>query len=30
VRAGVVTTPALFSGGRMYSGRIDDATLDGL
>jgi protein-disulfide isomerase len=30
VRAGVVTTPALFCGGRMYSGRIDDATLDGL
>lgn len=28
VRAGVVTTPTLFAGGRMYAGRIDPAVLD--
>lgn len=28
VRAGVVTTPALFAGGRSYAGRLDDATLE--
>lgn len=30
VRAGVVTTPTLFAGGRMYAGRIDDEALDAL
>jgi 2-hydroxychromene-2-carboxylate isomerase len=30
VRAGVVTTPTLFADGRMYAGRIESATLDGL
>lgn len=29
VRAGVVTTPTLFAGGRMYAGRIDEAALGG-
>ena len=28
VRAGVVTTPTLFSGGLMYTGRIDTHTLE--
>jgi protein-disulfide isomerase len=27
VRAGVVTTPTLFAGGRMYAGQIDSETL---
>ena len=27
VRAGVVTTPTVFSGGRMYAGRFDPAVL---
>jgi protein-disulfide isomerase len=30
VRAGVVTTPTLFAGGRMYAGRIDAEVLDAL
>jgi protein-disulfide isomerase len=30
IRAGVVTTPTLFAGGRMYAGRIDSHTLEGL
>jgi protein-disulfide isomerase len=30
VRAGVVTTPTLFAGGRIYAGRIDAEILDGL
>jgi protein-disulfide isomerase len=30
VRAGVVTTPTLFAGGRMYAGRIDDRVLEEL
>ena len=30
VRAGVVTTPTLFTGGRMYAGRIDDGVLEAL
>ena len=30
VRTGVVTTPTLFAGGRMYAGRIDDRVLEGL
>jgi protein-disulfide isomerase len=30
VRAGVVTTPTLFIGGRMYAGRIDSEVLDAL
>ena len=30
VRAGVVTTPTLFAGGRMLAGRIDSATLETL
>ncbi len=30
VRAGVVTTPALFAGGLIYSGQIDDWSLDAL
>jgi protein-disulfide isomerase len=28
VRAGVVTTPSLFAGGRMYAGRIEEAVLE--
>jgi protein-disulfide isomerase len=30
VRAGVVTTPTLFAGGRMLAGNIDSTTLDQL
>jgi 2-hydroxychromene-2-carboxylate isomerase len=30
VRAGVVTTPTLVAGGRMYAGRIDDRVLEEL
>jgi protein-disulfide isomerase len=30
VRAGVVTTPTLFAGGRMLAGRIDEGALDQL
>jgi protein-disulfide isomerase len=30
VRAGVVTTPTLFAGGRRVAGLIDAAALDGL
>jgi len=30
VRAGVVTTPTVFAGGRCYRGVLDDATLDSL
>jgi protein-disulfide isomerase len=30
VRAGVITTPTLFAGGRMYAGRIDSEVLDAL
>jgi protein-disulfide isomerase len=30
VRAGVVTTPTLFAGGRMLAGNIDGRTLDQL
>jgi protein-disulfide isomerase len=30
IRAGVVTTPTLFAGGRMYAGRIEEAVLDAL
>lgn len=30
VRAGVVTTPTVFAGGEMISGRIDPARLDAL
>jgi 2-hydroxychromene-2-carboxylate isomerase len=30
VRAGVVTTPTLFSGDRMYAGQLDEAGLDAL
>jgi protein-disulfide isomerase len=30
VRAGVVTTPTLFVGGRMYAGRIDAEALEAL
>jgi protein-disulfide isomerase len=30
VRAGVVTTPTLFAGGRMLAGNIDTVTLDQL
>ena len=30
VRAGVVTTPTLFSGGEMLSGLVEEATLDQL
>jgi protein-disulfide isomerase len=30
VRAGVVTTPTLFAGGRMLAGNIDERTLDQL
>jgi protein-disulfide isomerase len=30
VRAGVVTTPTLFAGGRMYAGQIDASALDEL
>jgi protein-disulfide isomerase len=28
VRAGIVTTPTMFAGGQMLSGRIDPAVLD--
>jgi protein-disulfide isomerase len=30
VRAGVVTTPTLFAGGRMYAGRIEEGVLGSL
>jgi protein-disulfide isomerase len=30
IRAGVVTTPTLFTGGRMLAGRIAPGTLEGL
>ena len=30
VRAGVITTPTLFAGGRMHAGRIDSEVLDAL
>jgi protein-disulfide isomerase len=30
VRAGIVTTPTLFAGGQMLSGRIEPAVLDAL
>jgi 2-hydroxychromene-2-carboxylate isomerase len=30
VRAGVVTTPTLFAGAEMYSGRLAASTLAGL
>jgi protein-disulfide isomerase len=30
VRAGVVTTPTLFAGGRMYVGRLEDGVVEGL
>ena len=30
IRAGVVTTPTLFAGGRMYAGRIEERVLDAL
>ncbi len=30
IRAGVVTTPTLFAGGRMLTGRIESATLEAL
>jgi protein-disulfide isomerase len=30
VRAGVVTTPTVFAGGRMHSGRIEVAALEGV
>lgn len=30
VRAGVVTTPTLFTAGKMYSGRVDDGVLAAL
>jgi protein-disulfide isomerase len=30
VRAGVVTTPTLFAGGRRHTGRIDEGVLDSL
>jgi protein-disulfide isomerase len=30
IRAGVVTTPTLFSGGRMYTGEIDASSLAAL
>ena len=29
IRAGVVTTPTVFAGGRMHSGRIEIGALDG-
>src|SRR5580658_4491879 len=30
VRAGIVTTPTLWTGGALHPGRLDDATLAGL
>jgi 2-hydroxychromene-2-carboxylate isomerase len=30
VRAGVVTTPTMFAGGRAYSGQIEPSVLDAL
>jgi protein-disulfide isomerase len=30
VRAGVVATPTVFAGGRIYAGRIDEGALEAL